>query len=196
MQIKKDEIEMAIVKAAEREFLLHGFKGASMRRIGSRAHTSPGNLYTYFPNKIGLFTRVMGDVVEKTDAFIEMHINMTETLDFKFSGSIESILAAYPDLFPFELLLSPAFSILLNPSSCEGTSFLMERERLLSYFNNHLNHHMELESDNPMTPIISNGIVEAILRLNKMQISHEEKVSHLINYIKYQSLGIAKDIVT
>ena len=44
MQTKKDEIRKTILEAAQKEFLIHGYEGASMRTIAKKANTTLGNI--------------------------------------------------------------------------------------------------------------------------------------------------------
>jgi AcrR family transcriptional regulator len=47
-----------LLHAAAREFLAHGYKGASLKEIGERAGLLPGSLYHYFRSKEDLLTQV------------------------------------------------------------------------------------------------------------------------------------------
>lgn len=53
-QRPKDRVRRAIVKAARRELALSGMTGATVGAIASRADTSVGNVYKYFPDKDAL----------------------------------------------------------------------------------------------------------------------------------------------
>lgn len=44
MQTKKDEIRKTILEAAQKEFLIHGYEGASMRTIAKKP-TQPWEIY-------------------------------------------------------------------------------------------------------------------------------------------------------
>lgn len=53
------------MKAARREFEVHGFGGASMRRIAASAGVATGTLFNYFEHKIDLLHQVLhGDLEE------------------------------------------------------------------------------------------------------------------------------------
>ncbi|MCD4828881.1 MAG: TetR/AcrR family transcriptional regulator [Candidatus Cloacimonetes bacterium] len=58
MQVQKDEIREAVLKAARAEFIARGFAGASMREIAARAGVTTSNIYNYFQNKDMLFTEM------------------------------------------------------------------------------------------------------------------------------------------
>lgn len=61
MQVKKDSVQNAILKAATEEFLKYGFKKSSMRRMAENAGTRMSNFYNYFKNKDELFSYIVKD---------------------------------------------------------------------------------------------------------------------------------------
>ena len=65
MQTKKDEIRKTILEAAQKEFLIHGYEGASMRTIAKKANTTLGNIYHYYENKEAILEELMREPVEK-----------------------------------------------------------------------------------------------------------------------------------
>ena len=52
-------ISKRLIEVAEKEFLEHGFEGASIRTIAQKAQTSPRAIYTRFKNKEALFEAVI-----------------------------------------------------------------------------------------------------------------------------------------
>ena len=60
-QRPKEHVRAAILEAALREFAETGFARATLARIATRAGTSIGNLYKYFPNKDALFAATVPD---------------------------------------------------------------------------------------------------------------------------------------
>jgi len=58
-QVKKGEVQKAIVAAAKAVFLKKGFGGATLRAIARRAGVTLSNLYTYYPDKDALFVAVL-----------------------------------------------------------------------------------------------------------------------------------------
>ncbi len=61
---KNEEI---ILQAAEEEFALHGFKGASMQAIAERAGLPKANIHYYFKNKLSLYAGVLSQVIDLWD---------------------------------------------------------------------------------------------------------------------------------
>jgi AcrR family transcriptional regulator len=58
-QVKKDDVQKAIVAAAKDVFLKKGFGGATLRAIARRARVTLSNLYTYYSDKDALFVAVL-----------------------------------------------------------------------------------------------------------------------------------------
>lgn len=58
-QIKKENIQGQLLRAARREFLRHGFQGASLRGIAERAQVSLANIYNYYRDKDALYVAVL-----------------------------------------------------------------------------------------------------------------------------------------
>ena len=55
MAVKDHSLDDKIIRAAEAEFLEHGFVAASMHKIAERAGVTTGALYTRYKNKDALF---------------------------------------------------------------------------------------------------------------------------------------------
>lgn len=52
-----------ILKAAEEEFVLHGYKGTSMQSIADRAGLPKANIHYYFQNKANLYQAVLENIM-------------------------------------------------------------------------------------------------------------------------------------
>jgi AcrR family transcriptional regulator len=63
MNILKDEKYQAILSSAREEFILKGFKDASMRDIAKRADVGLSNIYNYFENKDAIFKEILTPAV-------------------------------------------------------------------------------------------------------------------------------------
>jgi AcrR family transcriptional regulator len=75
-KISPDRLERnraALEQAALRCFVRYGYHGVSIRTIAKTAGVSLGNLYTYFPDKLSLFSgvleRLSGDFIRSENAF-------------------------------------------------------------------------------------------------------------------------------
>ena len=59
--------EQLIISAAEEEFARHGYKGATMNGIASRAGLPKANLHYYFNGKLALYAAVLSGILELWD---------------------------------------------------------------------------------------------------------------------------------
>lgn len=73
MQKQKSNIRQLILKTAHEEFLEHGFKDSSMRRIAKGAGVGLSNIYNYFKNKDEIFCEVLAPVLRAFDKLQEEH---------------------------------------------------------------------------------------------------------------------------
>ncbi|BES64649.1 TetR/AcrR family transcriptional regulator [Gottschalkiaceae bacterium SANA] len=78
MAKRREGVYERIQECAMKEFLAHGFKDASLRRIATNAETATGSIYTRFKDKGGLFDSL---VAESYEAF-KTHFDHEETLFF------------------------------------------------------------------------------------------------------------------
>lgn len=63
--------ELAILDAAVRLFSVHGYDGASMRRIAEEAGVSKANIYHHFASKQALYFAIMRRSAEELTALLE-----------------------------------------------------------------------------------------------------------------------------
>ena len=87
MQIKKDEIENAIITAAKKEFIEKGYKDTSLRSISKISGVSLSNIYNYFSSKDKLFQRILQPVlieITRTKAFLKNHSEDEKTYSMEF----------------------------------------------------------------------------------------------------------------
>lgn len=59
----RDDLEAAILAAAEESFSTYGFEGSSVAMIAAAAGLSKQNMMYYFPTKLALYKRVLDDVL-------------------------------------------------------------------------------------------------------------------------------------
>jgi len=60
----RQQNQLLIFAAAQEEFVHHGFKGASIKRIAERANLPRANIHYYYKNKLALYDAVLTDIVE------------------------------------------------------------------------------------------------------------------------------------
>ena len=90
MQIKKEEIENAIITAAEAEFIEKGYKDASLRSIAKKSGVSLSNIYNYFNSKDKLFQQVLKPLLASlnfTRDFLKKHSESEESYSMEFHMS-------------------------------------------------------------------------------------------------------------
>lgn len=74
MRVLKDDKYNAILKTARQEFIMRGFKDASMRSISKKAKVGLSNIYNYFKNKDEIFLAIVKPVKDDLFTFItEQH---------------------------------------------------------------------------------------------------------------------------
>lgn len=73
MQVKKANVKRQIIRAARKEMLAKGFKGASLRSIAAKAGVSLSNIYNYFRSKDDILSEVLGPLLRALDAISDAH---------------------------------------------------------------------------------------------------------------------------
>ncbi len=58
MKFRNQQIKQEILRVAKKLFSEQGFEKTSVRKIAEEAHTSMGNLYYYFPNKLAILQTI------------------------------------------------------------------------------------------------------------------------------------------
>ena len=66
-KVRQKNIQV-ILKAAEDEFVISGFKGASIRDIANRAGLPKANVHYYFNSKMDLYSAVLSHIMELWEA--------------------------------------------------------------------------------------------------------------------------------
>ena len=61
-QIRKKNVAL-ILNAAKTEFVTHGFKGASIKRIAERAGIPRANIHYYFADKTDLYQQLLNEII-------------------------------------------------------------------------------------------------------------------------------------
>ena len=74
MQYLKEDVRQHILEAAVEEFVLRGFKNASLRRIAEKAGITAGNIYRYFENKDELLSECLQPLIKTLEGLISQNI--------------------------------------------------------------------------------------------------------------------------
>lgn len=181
MQVLKEELREEMLKKAESEFISKGFKGASMRVIAQKSHTTLGNLYNYFDNKEALLEAVIGDLPLKLEILFKEHEEpLVETEDIETINRLLDESGA--EALGFEAFLSKPFVILME--SCKGTKYETYRERFIEMGKRHVLGHLGDTKMDKLASMITISFLEAILFSAKHQKSVEEGREEFMQYFK------------
>lgn len=138
VQVLKDEIRLAILRAAQDEFMRHGYPGASIKRIAEAVGISAGNLYRYYAGKEEIFEVVVGPVYQELEHMLSHNENeSTEDIrGLSIGVLVEMIIQAFDGLtnrYRIPLL------ILVDGS--KGTRHENAIQKLYKIFADHIGEH-------------------------------------------------------
>lgn len=187
MQIQKDEIREKIITVAEIEFLNKGFKGASMRTIAKKAHTTLGNLYNYFENKEAILDAVVGHVPEAIENMMAKHEKMEIIQAMPEAEMLRQMERFAPEVFGFDVLLSRPFVILME--GCKGTKYEAYSKQFYEIANTHVREHVGAGKE-LLGETISHSFITALLFIGKHKANLEEGKKALIKYMEVIILGV------
>lgn len=187
MQIQKDEVKEKIIAVAELEFLNKGFKGASMRTIAKKSHTTLGNLYNYFENKEAILDAVVGHVPKAIEEMMAKHEKMEIIQEMPESEMLRRMEEFAPEVFGFDVLLSKPFVILME--GCRDTKYAHYREQFYEIANAHIREHLG-KGKELLGKTISHSFITSLLFIGKNKMSLEEGKKALIKYMEVIILGM------
>lgn len=87
MQTLKKDIRDKIIDESKKEFLKHGFKGTSLRKIAENAGISLSNIYNYFNSKDDIFV----EIVKEAADYIEIILKASEGKEYREEETPESL---------------------------------------------------------------------------------------------------------
>jgi Transcriptional regulator len=73
MRILKEDKYKSILDAARAEFIQHGFKDASMRRIAKNANVGLSNIYNYYKSKDNIYLCVVQPAIDALQSYMTNH---------------------------------------------------------------------------------------------------------------------------
>ena len=187
MQIQKDEVREKIITVAELEFLNKGFKGASMRTIAKKAHTTLGNMYNYFESKEAILDEVVGHVPKAIEEMMANHEKMEIIEEMPEMEMLSRLEKLAPEVFGFDVLLSKPFVILME--GCKDTKYEAYSKQFYEIANQHMKQHLG-EGKELLGETISHSFITALLFIGKNKAHLEEGKKALIKYIEVIILGI------
>lgn len=111
-----------VLDCAKKEFLLRGYKDASLRTIAQEAHTSTGSIYTRFGDKEGLFRAIVEPAanglkqlfVIMQEGFHSLDADTQRSDEGKYSadGMVHMLDFIYDNFDCFRLLLDASYGTL------------------------------------------------------------------------------------
>lgn len=202
MQIKKNEIEQALLEAAETEFYACGFEHASVRRIMRTAGVSIGNFYNYFKNKEELYYAVVGEAYHTFVHFMNQQEHEDKSL---FSSNLmktpgwqqqlpmllQQVLPDYINsiLPDFDI----RFVILLEGS--QGTRYEHTGEQMIKLVKDHLQQHLdETETTLPdnICELLARQFLDGLISIIKQNLTDKDARNTLLaHYLVFYVTGVA-----
>lgn len=189
MQTKKDDIREQIIKAAQKEFLLHSYEGASMRVIARKANTTLGNIYHYFPNKEAILSEILKDPLSNLAKLTEDHLVLQDRVytvdDMK---DVLKEMDYLMDFREFQYLMDERLLILFD---LRTTQFVEMRENFIRQCKKHMAWHLGIEdSDSPYIDIIVTMFISSVRHVLLEHKDSEEAQKEFIKVFKMLCTGL------
>lgn len=138
MRVLKDDKYKSILRAARKEFILRGFKDASMRTIAKDANVGLSNIYNYFKNKDEIFLEIVSPARDDLFAFVKDK-HTEKYIDFNFM-STRAYQEETVDVY-IQLLIKYKEEIQLLLFYSQGSTMENFRETLTEYLTDVSNNH-------------------------------------------------------
>jgi AcrR family transcriptional regulator len=94
---RKARTVAAILEAAERRFLRHGFHGTTVEEIAEAADVSVGSIYVHFQSKEGLYLALIERALEVEERYMDEAFRPTLSLGQQLFGAGSAYLRFYLD---------------------------------------------------------------------------------------------------
>lgn len=189
MQTKKDEIRKTILEAAQKEFLIHGYEGASMRTIAKKANTTLGNIYHYYENKEAILEELLREPVEKVKKMIDYHVKLQD--DLYTMAEMQELLGDLDNLMDYhemQCLLDERLVILFD---LRTTHFVKIRDDTIHKFKQHLAWHLGMDDDDSAyVDIIMNTFIACVRHVLSEHKGTEESKKEFIKVFKVLCAGV------
>lgn len=180
MQTKKDEIRERILDEAQREFLRHGYEGASMRVIAKKANTTLGNIYRYFPNKEAILSAILEETLQGMNQLIESH--MQQPMEIHSVTELEDAFEKFEteaDFLEVRFLMDVRLLILFD---LKTTHFVEDRNRIINAFKQHMAWHMGSgDADSAYVDILLNMFIACV---RHVLLEHTDKEAAMEEFMK------------
>lgn len=189
MQTKKEDLRQTILMAAQKEFLVHGYEGGSMRVIAKKANTTLGNLYHYFKNKEAILEELLREPLEGLEMIVELHIKkQTEVYSIKELKDALRDMDNSMDVSELQFLMDERLIILFD---LKTTRFVEVRNRILKQFKQHLAWHLRLkDDDSAYVEIITDMFISCCRHVLLEHRDVEKAKKEFIKVFKMLCLGL------
>lgn len=202
MQIKKNEIEKALLEAAETEFYAYGFEHASVRRIMREAGVSIGNFYNYFKNKEELYYALVGEAYHtfvhfmnqqehEDESFFSSNLMKTPGWQQQLTILLQQVLPNYiKNILPdFDI----RFVILMEGS--RGTRYEHTGEQLIKLVKDHLLQHLDetgTKLPDGMCELLARQFLDGLILIIKQHLTDKDARNNLLaHYLVFYVTGVA-----
>lgn len=196
--INQLSVKEKILFYAKQEFLIHGFKDASLRNISAAAGMTTGAIYTYFKDKNALFEAIVDPVYYDLDLIFKKISSSYYDSDKVISEiTLEKSLDDFNLVYDFIYENFEAFKLLVT--GAEGSSradfihVIVEKEvkHTLAYlekmFEN--NYIKRIDLNAAIIRTISESYINAILEPIRYNMSREEALKNLEVWVIFYTGG-------
>lgn len=187
MQANETGVKERLLTSAKKEFLLHGFRNASLRKICAKAGVTTGALYFFFDNKEALFNCI----VEKPLSIFEEMIQNAVADDW---GDSAVALQNEEKIIRFLMQYKEEYQLILEKS--EGTRyenfFEQYKMRMEAICTSYFEKNTRRGADQNLIRLLVSLRLQEYLELMKGNMSYEE-VLKLTRYMAcYADAGLAE----
>lgn len=189
MQTKKEEIRETILNAAQKEFLLHGYEGASMRTIAQKANTTLGNIYHYYKNKESILEELLREPICDLKKLIQFHLEENKqiySLD-EFQNALQELDDMIEDS-ELRYLMDERLLILFD---LKTTRFVTDKNHFIAAFKQHMAWHLNIaDSDSAYIDIITEMFISCMRHVLLEHKDPEKAKKEFINVFRMLCGGL------
>lgn len=185
MQVKKDAVRDALMESGMKEFLAHGFEGASLRKIVKNAGTTIGNFYNYFKSKEELFDKLVQPRFVSVLKFLGDHDD-EEAFDFDSKEALNNQVKALGSMMTE--LFDDRFRLLVESS--KGTKYATFKRSMIDEMDRNIMDHIEegdIEINEAIAPVFSKSIAIAFMEglFEVVKCEDENREEAIVAYMSF-----------
>ncbi len=187
MKTRSSDIRSALIDSGKTEFLEHGFRKASLRKICANAHVTTGAFYSQFEKKEDLFAAIVQPVLAEFNGIVQSFL---KTSIIEFDPNSESQIAFLRCLFAHK----DVFKLLSDCS--DGTDYEGFFDHLLNHFlmpefQNGVNYHAGTTVPAAFVNSVVSFMFSQCMELANSGCSFDEYVRIVGFYSRFVSAGIS-----